>query len=296
MPASLRHGLRISTLCASGFAAYVSLMAMMVIFGLGYSGRALAHRLMADGWQVASTGAAGTLDFADEAAVRTALARADAVLSTVPPGEADPVLARYGAALGGQWLGYLSSTGVYGDAGGAWVDESAPVGTGRRTARAMADAQWLALGARVFRLPGIYGPPLGGLAGRSAFERIMQGRAHRVDLPDQIFSRVHVQDIASGVAAALAGNAPPGAYNLADDHPAPQNAVVEEACRVAGLPLPPLLPPDDPALPPASRGFYAENRRIANGKAKRVLGWQPAYASYREGLAAIWATLLSAPR
>ena len=149
---------------------------------------------------------------------------------------------RYGDALDAPWLGYLSSTGVYGDTGGAWVDETAPIGFGRRTERAAADAAWLARGARVFRLPGIYGP------GRSALERLAEGRAHRIDLPDQIFSRVHVEDIASGVIAGLA--APAGAYNLADDLPAPQNAVIEEACRLSGLPLPPLQTLEQAGLTP----------------------------------------------
>ncbi|NOW44815.1 nucleoside-diphosphate-sugar epimerase [Novosphingobium sp. SG751A] len=255
-------------------------MKTMLIFGLGYSARAIARRLAADGWHIEATGSAGTMDFADEDAVRAALERADAVLSSVPPAEeVDPVLARYGADLGGVgWLGYLSSTGVYGDCGGAWVDESAPVGLGRRSARARADAAWLDRGARVLRLPGIYGPK------RSAFDRVAQGRAHRVDLPGQIFSRIHVEDIAGAAHAAL--SAPPGAYNIADDMPAPQNAVIEEACRISGLPLPPLLAAQD--VPPASRAFYAENRRVANGKARRVMGWRPVFADYRAGLRAIW--------
>jgi nucleoside-diphosphate-sugar epimerase len=253
-------------------------MKTMLIFGLGYSAQVIAQGVRARGWRIEATGRAGTLDFADEAGVRAALARADAVLSSVPPAQgADPVLARYGDVLAAPWLGYLSSTGVYGDAGGAWVDESAPVGTGRRAARAQADAAWQSRHAHVFRLPGIYGP------GRSAFDRLREARAHRVNLPDQIFSRIHVDDIASAVIAAL--DAPAGVYNLADDLPAPQNAVIEEACRLCGLPLPPLLPPEE--VPPASRAFYAENRRVANGKAKRVLGWAPRYASFREGLRAI---------
>ena len=193
----------------------------------------------------------------------------------------DPVLSRHGAALGDKWLGYLSSTGVYGDTGGAWVDESAPVGTGRRTARAAADSRWLALGARVLRLPGIYGP------GRSALERVRAGAAQRIDLPGQVFSRVHVDDIASGVIAAL--NAPPGAYNLADDLPCSQNAVIEEACRLLGLPVPPLQHLEAAGLSPMARAFYSENRRIANGRAKRTLGWRPAFPTYRQGLAAILA-------
>ena len=191
------------------------------------------------------------------------------------------MLTAYSAELEGKWLGYLSSTGVYGDAQGAWVDESAPTGGGRRTARAECDTAWLARGARVFRLPGIYGP------GRSAFDRIAAGKAHRIDLPDQVFSRVHVDDIASGVMAALGGDAPPGAYNLSDDLPSSQNSVIEEACRMLNVPPPPLQSIEEAGLSPMARGFYAENRRVANGKAKRVLGWVPAHPDYREGLKAV---------
>jgi nucleoside-diphosphate-sugar epimerase len=249
----------------------------MFIFGLGYSARVIADELDRLGWSCEATGGGADFAFDDAAGVRAALARADAVLSSVPPVDgADPVLARYGDALGQRWLGYLSSTGVYGDTGGAWVDEAAPTGTGRRSARAEADAAWLARGARVFRLPGIYGP------GRSALDRVRAGKAHRIDLPGQVFSRVHVADIASGVIAGL--GAPAGAYNLADDLPGSQNAVIEEACRLLGLPEPPLQGLDDAGLSLAARGFYAENRRVANGKAKRVLGWRPRYPTYREGL------------
>lgn len=253
-------------------------MGLMFIFGLGFSAKAIAGRL--GGWRVEATGRDGTVGFDDETGVRAALARASHVLSSVPPGEqGDPVLARYGDALGHRWLGYLSSTGVYGDTGGAWVDEASPVGTGRRTARADADLAWLEKGARVFRLPGIYGP------GRSPLDRVRAGKAHRIDLPGQVFSRVHVDDIAAGVAAALDG--PPGAYNLADDFPASGAAVTEEACRLLGIAPPPLQSLDEAGLSPMARAFYAENRRVANGKAKRLLGWHPRFATYREGLAAI---------
>ena len=156
------------------------------------------------------------------------------MISSVPPGGEgeDPVLSHYGDALSGKWLGYLSSTGVYGDTGGAWVDETAPIGIGRRTARAESDREWLARGARVLRLPGIYGP------GRSALDRVRAGTARRIDLAGQVFSRIHVDDIVSGMVAALAG--PEGAYNLADDLPCSQNAVIEEACRLLGAAPPPL--------------------------------------------------------
>ena len=255
-------------------------MPRIFILGLGYSASFIAAALSALDWEVVSTGRDGTLSFDDPGSVRLALADASHVLSSVPPGaDGDPVLERYGDLLAGKWLGYLSSTGVYGDAGGAWVDESAPIGRGRRIARAEADAAWLKRGARALRLPGIYGP------GRSALDRVRTGKAHRIDLPHQVFSRVHVDDIASGVIAALAG--PPGAYNLADDAPAVQNAVIEEACRLLGLEPPPLQSLEEAGLSPMARGFYAENRRIANGKAKQVLGWRPLYPSYREGLAAL---------
>ena len=259
-------------------------MAHMFIFGLGYAASHIAAHLRQSGWTLDATGRDGNLDFADAAAIRSALRRASHVLSSVPPGEdGDPVLDAHGADLGGKWLGYLSSTGVYGDTGGAWVDESAQIGGGRRSARAQADAGWLELGARVFRLPGIYGP------GRSALKRVREGRAHRIDLPDQIFSRVHVEDIASGVMAALDRAAPPGAYNLADDLPCGQNRVIEEACRLTGAPVPPLRLLDEAGLSPMARAFYAENRRVANGKAKRILGWRPRHPTYREGLRAVLA-------
>jgi nucleoside-diphosphate-sugar epimerase len=253
-------------------------MAHLFIFGLGYSAKWIKRSLERLGWTVEATGRDGEMAFEDEAAVREALNRASHVLSSVPPAEkADPVLDRYGDALGQPWLGYLSSTGVYGDTAGAWVDESAPTGTGRRTARTECEAAWLARGARVFRLPGIYGP------GRGAIERVRAGAAHRVDLPGQVFSRIHVDDLAAGVVAALA--APPGAYNLADDLPASQNAVIEEACRLLGIEPPPRQSLDDAGLSPQARAFYAENRRVANGKAKRMLGWAPRFPDYRSGLA-----------
>ncbi|MBX7533872.1 SDR family NAD(P)-dependent oxidoreductase [Qipengyuania sp. 1XM1-15A] len=259
-------------------------MTRLLIFGLGYTASRIADAMRDRGWQVDATGSAGNLDFDDRDIVMQALDRATHVLSSVPPDREsglDPVLDTYRESMGGAWYGYLSSTGVYGDAAGAWVDESSPTGTGRRSARSDADALWLELGARVFRLPGIYGP------GRSIFERLEQGKAHRIDMPGQVFSRCHVDDIAAGVVAALTSDAPEGAYNLSDDLPVSQNCVVEEACRIMGVEPPPLQTIEEADLSPMARGFYAENRRVANGKAKRVLGWEPRYPTYREGLAAI---------
>lgn len=257
----------------------------LLIFGLGYTALRIAALVRARGGEVRATGSAGDLPFAQAG---PAIGWATHILSSVPPaGEADPVLAAYGReiARASAWLGYLSSTGVYGDAGGAWVDETAPTGGGRRSARAAADAAWLGLRARVFRLPGIYGP------GRSALDRVVEGRAHLVDLPDQVFSRVHVDDIAAGVLAAL--EAPPGAYNLADDRPCSQDEVVRFAARLLGLPPPPVVPVE--SLSPMARGFYAENRRVSNTKAGRILGWSPIYPDYRFGLRAVRAITSPAP-
>lgn len=260
----------------------------MLIFGLGYTAKRLKAAIEARGWPVSATGSAGDVDFTDSAAVRAALERATHVVSSVPPDRAsglDPVLDAFGGDFGEAWYGYLSSTGVYGDAGGAWVDESTPTvaqtGAGRRNARAEADALWVARGARVFRLPGIYGP------GRSALDRVQDGRARRIDLPGQVFSRVHVDDIVSGVVAAIDTGAPAGAYNLGDNLPASGNALTEHACALLGLAPPPLETLEEANLSEMARGFYAENRRVANGKARRVLGWKPEFATYFEGLPAL---------
>lgn len=247
----------------------------LLVFGPGYTAQRLISRLERQRWRVATVTRA---DFGDTARTAIEIAHATHILSSVPPGDGDPVLAAYGPLLAasGAWLGYLSSTGVYGDAGGAWVDECSPTGTGRRSARAQADAAWLALGARVFRLPGIYGP------GRSALDRVPE---FRVQAPGQVFSRVHVDDIVSGVIAGF--DAPAGAYNLADDLPAPQSDVVAYACALLGREAPPLVALAEAGLSPQARAFYSENRRVANCKAKRVLGWRPLYPDYRLGLRAL---------
>lgn len=262
----------------------------MLIFGMGYTANRLANRLRHDGWRVVGTRRTADeaiMAFDDSDAVLAAIAASTHILSSVPPLPAggDPVLDLYGEAIAAshaKWIGYLSSTGVYGDTQGAWVDESAAIGNGRRTARADADQHWQALRADVsiFRLPGIYGP------GRSALERVAEGRAHRIDLPGQIFSRVHVDDIVSGVVASFGG--PAGVYNLADDLPCDQNAVIEFAATLLDVDPPPIQKIEDAALSPMARAFYAENRRVSNGKAKRLLDWRPRYPDYRRGLEAIW--------
>jgi nucleoside-diphosphate-sugar epimerase len=264
-------------------------MGHLLLFGLGYSGARIKSALEHFGWKITGVkrrAEQGALAFDDGPAIRAAIASATHILSSVPPADGmDPVLAAYGDYLKqapARWTGYLSATGVYGDTGGAYVDETAPIGGGRRTQRVAADLAWQALrgDTRIFRLPGIYGP------GRSPLDRVKDGRARRIDLPLQCFSRVHVDDIASGVAAAM-HRGPPGIYNLADDFPCGQNRVIEYACGLLGAPLPPLQSLEDARLSPEAMAFYSENRRIANGKARRLLGWRPRYPDYRAGLRAL---------
>ena len=262
-------------------------MPHMLIFGLGYTAQRLADHLRGEGWQVSGTKReAGdeAIAFDDEASVLAAIDAATHILSTVPPASdgSEPVLDKYGAAIKKaalQWTGYLSSTGVYGDVAGAWVDESAPIGTGRRKARSDADNRWQTLrdDVRVLRLPGIYGP------GRSPITRVQQGKAKRVDMPGQIFSRIHVDDIVTAVIASFDG--PAGVYNISDDRPAQQQEVIAHAARLIGMEPPPLLSLEDAQLSDAAMAFYEENRRVANGKAKRLLGWEPQYPDYKTGLA-----------
>lgn len=258
----------------------------MLIFGLGYTASHLADTLRADGWLVTGikrSAGEGVIAFDDRATVLMALQGATHILSSVPPviGEGDPVIMHYGDAISAapaKWTGYLSSTGVYGDAQGAWVDESTALGAGRRSARTDADIVWQGYRAdmRIFRLPGIYGP------GRSALDRVTRGKAHRIDLPNQIFSRVHVDDIVSGVIASFSG--PAGVYNLADDLPCSQNTVIEYAAELLGIEPPPLQSLEEAALSPMALAFYAENRKVSNQKAKRLLSWRPLYPTYKQGL------------
>lgn len=261
-------------------------MQRLLIFGMGYTASRLAQRLRALGCEVIGTrreAQDGALAFDDRRSVLAALESATHVLSSVPPAsdDSEPVLDHYGDAIGAaslQWSGYLSSTGVYGDVDGAWVDESAPIGSGRRKARSKADQHWQDVrnDMHVFRLPGIYGP------GRSPLTRVRDGKAKRVDMPGQVFSRIHVDDIVSAVIASYDG--PPGVYNIADNLPAPQHEVVAEAARLLGMDVPPLLSLEEANLSKAALGFYEENRRVANGKAKRLLNWTPRYPDYKTGL------------
>ena len=258
----------------------------LLIFGLGYTAKRLAERVRRHGGRVTATtqsGMAGTYTL-DRPQVLAAICSSTHILSSVPPAAGvDPVLARHASRLAASpaaWIGYLSSTGVYGDCGGAWVDEDAAL-HGRRLDRIAADRAWQALRSdiRIFRLPGIYGP------GRSAVDQVRAGTAHRVDAPNQRFSRIHVDDIGSAILKSFQSGSS-GIFNLADAAPAAGRAVVEYACDLVGAAYPPLIGLDSPELTPMARGFYTESRLVAAGKAQRELGFTPRFADFRAGLRA----------
>ena len=227
-----------------------------------------------------------------------ALSEANHLLSTVPPDSSgDPVLRWNGAEIAAcrelKWVGYLSTTGVYGDTGGEWVDESGAlrptnVHSERRLA---AESAWLDLWrahrvpVHVFRLPGIYGP------GRNPFRALREGTAVRVDKPGHAFSRVHVEDIVATLGASMERPNPGAVYNVCDDEPAAAAEVVAHAARLLGRRVPPLLLFESADLSPRARAFYADNRRVSNYRIKDELGVRFRFPSYREGLAAILAEI-----
>ncbi|KQW73227.1 NAD(P)-dependent oxidoreductase [Phenylobacterium sp. Root77] len=281
----------------------------LFIYGYGFVGRTLARRMRAKGWDVSATyrnpadgeamRAEGVDAVAaeDKDAIAARLSDAQAVLVTPPPGPEGcpalqvlvPALAKAGAFP--DWIGYLSTTGVYGDRRGGWAFEDSRLAAqsleGAR--RVAAERDWLevargmGLTLTVHRLPGIYGP------GRSAFDRLREGRAKRYDAPGHVVGRVHVDDLAAGLEASIARPRAGGIYNLVDDAPAANSEVIAHAAALLGLPAPPLTPLDIDALPVKAQRFYRENRRVSNARAKAELGWRLAYPTYREGLAAILA-------
>lgn len=266
----------------------------LVCLGYGYVASALGRVLRRDGWSVTGTQRMPTARDVEcvmfdgatvPSALAAALAGADAVLASIPPDDAgDPALRLLAASIPrGVWLGYLSTTGVYGDRGGGWSfedDRRSPASL-VSARRVIAEDLWLALGAEVFRLPGIYGP------GRSAFDRLRDGSARRIVKPGLVFSRAHVDDIAAALAAALTRPAPGRICNICDDEPAPPQDVIAHAASLMGVAPPPEIAFADADLPPASARFYADSKRVSNARAKAALGWRPRHPSYREGLAAI---------
>jgi nucleoside-diphosphate-sugar epimerase len=280
-------------------------------FGLGYSALALARRLRFSGWRVAGTCRSEASAAALEAAgfevtpfdrqhkptdPDGVLGQASHVLSSVPPDDdGDPVLGLWGAALARRsnlaWVGYLSTTGVYGDRNGGWVDETSALSPSGERGRRRVEAEqgWIrlhkeaGLPVHLFRLAGIYGP------GRSALDTMRSGRAQRVLKPGQVFSRIHVADIATVLQASIARPDPGAAYNVCDDDPAAPDAVIAHAAALLGLAPPPEIPFDQAPLSDMARSFYADNKRVANDRIKRDLGVTLAYPDYRAGLAALLA-------
>ena len=275
---------------------------VLLSLGHGYSARALARRVVPQGWRVMGT----IRDAAQADALRTegvepliwplaslapALAEATHVLTSIAPGpEGDPVLTRHADDLARariDWLGYLSTTGVYGDHGGGWVDETTPLtpSTRRGIARMQAEAAWSALGLplHIFRLAGIYGP------GRGPFEKVRQGTARRIIKPGQVFSRIHVDDIAQVLEASIARPSPGAIYNVCDDDPAPPEDVIAHAAGLLGLAVPPAEDWDSAEMSPMARSFYAESKRVRNDRIKQGLGVRLIHPDYRTGLAALLA-------
>ena len=280
---------------------------MLLVMGLGYAGRAVAEQATAAGWRVAGTArrpggvapppGVEVIAF-DQAA--GAMAGATHLLVTAPPeGSGDPVIAAHHAALEAalaagtlRWIGYVSTTGVYGDRAGAWVDEATPPAPGqdRSRRRLAAEEAWRALAAGravldLMRAGGIYGP------GRSPFDDLRAGTARRVTKPGHAFSRIHRDDIAHAVLAAIGQDLPRMArvLHLVDDEPVESAEVMAHAARLLGIEPPPAMPFEEARarMSPMALSFWAENRRVANAATKAALGIAWRYPTYREGLAAI---------
>ncbi len=274
-----------------------------LIFGYGFIGKAFGESAQAAGYSLSATfrsperrpllDALGitAVPAGNQSQLAKAVEAASAILITpAPDDDGCPAFkALSGLNLSGKWIGYLSTTGVYGDRGGGWVFEDSELQPtsveGQR--RVLAETQWARFGAHVFRLPGLYGP------GRNVIKRLMDGTARRIHKPDHVFSRLHHDDCATALLASLSRPNPGGIYNLCDDEPAAGDAVLEYAAKLCGLPLPESIAWDDPGLSPAMRRFYRDNKRVSNARAKAILSWQPAYPTYREGLNAIYSSVQS---
>ena len=280
----------------------------LLIFGYGYSARYLVTELAAAPGTVRST--TRSTDKAAQAAAEGLVPRifpgtdmaddiawASHILITAGPEDGqDPVLPHVRDAITAHakrldWVGYLSTTGVYGDHGGGWVDEATPLTptTERGRARVAAETAWMdlfhqhGLPLHIFRLAGIYGP------GRGPFEKVRDGTARRIIKPGQVFSRIHVEDIAQVLIASMHRPSPGAIYNLCDDDPAPPQDVIAHAATLLGLPLPPEMPFDQAKLSPMAASFYAESKRVDNRRIKADLGVRLRYPDYRAGLAALLA-------
>lgn len=271
----------------------------LLLFGEGFTGKRLRAALEADGWQVTGTGRnAGKDKLAFDGTAplpAAALAGVTHVVASIPPDDAgDPALRLHAEALANlpslEWVCYLSTTGVYGNHDGAWVDETTPTAptAARSQRRVLAEQAWLDWGkqagkpVQVFRLAGIYGP------GRSALERVQAPGAQSILKPGHAMGRIHVDDIVQIVRAGIAHTNAGPIFNCADDEPAQTADVLAYAAELLGIPAPPAVPFEEADLSAMARSFYADNRRVANGRIKRELGVALAYPTYREGLRAIY--------
>ena len=277
-------------------------MTTLLSLGHGYTASALAARLLPLGWTVIGTcrdparadvlRAAGVEPLLLPADLSPALARASHILAAAAPdAQGDPFLRAAGAELRAshpQWVGYLSTTAVYGDHQGAWVDETTPISPQslRALQRVEAEKAWLDTGlpVHIFRLAGIYGP------GRGPFEKVRDGSARRIIKPGQVFSRIHVDDIAETLLASIRRPNPGAVYNVCDDDPAPAEDVLSHAAHLLGLPEPPAVPYDEAEMTPLARSFYAESKRVRNDRIKAELGVNLRYPDYRAGLADLLAS------
>lgn len=277
----------------------------LLSFGHGYSARALTSLLQPQGWRIIATTRSAEKAQALAATgvealiwpgtdMTEAIQSADQILiSAGPDGDGDPVLTQWRDVIAKQaaqlrWVGYLSTTGVYGDHGGGWVDENTPLqpSTKRGQYRKDAEEGWGAipdLPLHIFRLAGIYGP------GRGPFAKVRNGTARRIIKKDQVFSRTHVEDIAQILAASIAQPNPGAAYNVCDNDPAPPQDVIGHAAELLGLPIPEAVPFETAEMSPMARSFYAENKKVRNDRIKDELGVVLKYPTYREGLAALLA-------
>ncbi|MBV1868583.1 MAG: SDR family oxidoreductase [Marinosulfonomonas sp.] len=273
----------------------------LLSFGHGYSARALAKLLIPMGWRVIGTTrseakckelrAQGVEPLIWPGAdMRPALVEASHLLISTAPDEAgDPVLKELQSEIADaapfDWVGYLSTTGVYGDHQGGWVDEATPLdpATKRGTFRVTAEAQWQkqSLTLHIFRLAGIYGP------GRGPFAKLQNGTARRIIKPGQVFSRTHVDDIAQTLAASIANPNPGAIYNICDDDPAPPQDVIAYAAKLLGLPVPPAEDFATTSMTPMARSFYSESKKVRNDRIKDELGVKLIYPDYRAGLSAL---------
>lgn len=273
---------------------YVFMTKTLLSFGHGYSSRALARLLPADEWTVIGTsrsGGDGTVRWPGSD-MSDALARATHILVSVAPNEhGDPVLNALRDQIAAEashieWVGYLSTTGVYGDHQGGWVDEDTPLkpSTKRGQMRVSAEADWQKQGLmlHIFRLAGIYGP------GRGPFAKVRNGTARRIIKPGQVFSRTHVEDIAQVLAASIAQPNPGAIYNVCDDDPAPPEDVIGYAAKLLGMPVPPAEDWDTADMTPMARSFYAESKKVRNDRIKDELGVELKYPDYRTGLQAMF--------